>query len=238
MAVALDWLIERPIAHRGYHDLNRKRMENSRSAFTAAIEAGFAIECDVHPLADGGVVAFHDETLDRLTGRTGTIRSLREDALADLRLGATDDAPETLATTLALVAGRVPLVIELKGFGPGQDDFVERVVRDLSGYAGKAAIMSFDQALVSRFRAAAPDIPCGLTAEGRFADELRAHECVSADVDFLSYAVNDLPNEFVAGFRATGRPVITWTVRTKRERMLTREHADQMTFEGFDPRVS
>ena len=232
----LSWLTERPIAHRGFHDMNRTRFENSRSAFEAAIDAGFAIECDVHPLADGAVAVFHDETLGRLTGRAGNVRDLGAGDLPGLRLGGTADAPETLNDLLTLVAGRTPLVIELKGFGPRQGDLVARVARALEGYGGHAAIMSFDHSLVERFRDDAPDLPCGLTAEGRDAGALANHEAVADQVDFLSYAVEDLPNAFVEDFRASGRPVITWTVRTERQCGLTREHADQMTFEGFDPR--
>ena len=232
----LTWLTERPIAHRGYHDMNRTRMENSPSAFEAAIEAGFAIECDVHPLADGSVVAFHDDDLRRLTGREGRIRELGTSDLSSLRLGGTDDRPLTLVETLSLVAGRVPLVVELKGFLPGQEDFAERVVATLRDYGGPVAAMSFDQSLVRGLRDGAPDLALGLTAEGQDEHQLERHDQVSDIIDFVSYGVNDLPNEFVASVRDAGKPVITWTVRTPEERALTRAHADQMTFEGFDPR--
>ena len=65
------WINERPIAHRGYHDLNKTRWENTLSAFAAAVERGFAIECDVHLSADGVPVVFHDDDLKRLTGTEG-----------------------------------------------------------------------------------------------------------------------------------------------------------------------
>ena len=42
------WIKERPVAHRGYHDLNKTRWENTLSAFAAAAEKNYAIECDVH----------------------------------------------------------------------------------------------------------------------------------------------------------------------------------------------
>ena len=42
------WLKQRPIAHRGYHDLNKTCWENTLSAFAAAVDKNFAIECDVH----------------------------------------------------------------------------------------------------------------------------------------------------------------------------------------------
>ena len=62
---AIDWLTRRPIAHRGLHDGNRKIAENSMAAFRAAMEAGYAIECDIHIAADGVPVVFHDGDLVR-----------------------------------------------------------------------------------------------------------------------------------------------------------------------------
>ena len=55
-----DWLVARPIAHRGLHDRTAGLVENSLSAAEAAIAAGFAIECDVQDTADGDAVVFHD----------------------------------------------------------------------------------------------------------------------------------------------------------------------------------
>ncbi len=69
----LNWLTARPIAHRGYHDLNRLRWENTLRAFDAAAERNFAIECDVHLSADGVPMVFHDDQLERLTGHEGWI---------------------------------------------------------------------------------------------------------------------------------------------------------------------
>ncbi len=48
----------------------------------------------------------------------------------------------------------------------------------------------------------------------------------------------DLPNPFITAQRAAGIPVITWTVRDEAARKHTFANADQMTFEGFDPRES
>ena len=230
----LDWLTARPIAHRGYHD-GIERIENSRRAFEAAIDRGYAIECDVHPTRDGRVAVFHDDTLDRLTEAEGPTRERTMTELERLRLSGTPDTIVSLDDTLSLVAGRVPIVIELKGFGPRQEGFVAAVARALNGYTGDAAIMSFDQHLVRDFVTNAPNVPHGLTAEGSDENAFKRHAKVADMVDFLSYSVSDLPNPFANAFRTSGRPVITWTVRTPEQVALTREHADQMTFEGFVP---
>lgn len=233
----LSWLTARPIAHRGRHDMNRARWENTLSAFDAAIAEDFAIECDVHLSADGVPVVFHDAELKRLTGSEGFVHERTAAELAQLKIGGTADHVPTLAEVLAMVAGRVPLVIELKGVEGKDAGLVAKVGELLRDYRGEAAIMSFDHWLVRRFKADAPGIPAGLTANGRRPEELEAHFSMLAHgIDFTSFHVWDLPNPFVTMVREKLRlPVITWTVRDEKAVALTRAHADQMTFEGFDP---
>ena len=233
----LAWLTARPIAHRGYHDLNRARWENTLSAFEAAAQKNFAIECDVHLSADGVPVVFHDAELKRLTGNDGFVYDRTVADLARMLVGGTEDRVPTLAEMLALVAGRVPLVIELKGVEGKDDGLVAKVAALLEGYQGKAAIMSFDHWLIRRFRADAPGIPGGLTAWKVEPSDLEAHFSMLAhDVDFCSFQYAHLPNPFITLFREKlGKPVITWTVRDRLGVDMTRQHADQMTFEGFDP---
>ena len=68
---APQWLIERPIAHRGLHDRVQGIIENTVSSARAAIEHGYAIECDVQLSRDGQLLVFHDDHLDRLTTSPG-----------------------------------------------------------------------------------------------------------------------------------------------------------------------
>jgi len=83
---SLDWLTARPIAHRGLHDKTKGVIENTGSAATAAIEAGFAIECDVQLTADGEAVVFHDFTLDRLTEARGRLDAMNAASLAKIAM--------------------------------------------------------------------------------------------------------------------------------------------------------
>lgn len=234
---SLTWLTARPIAHRGLHDLNRTRWENTLSVFQAAIDGNYAIECDVHLAADGVPVVFHDHELDRLAGVEGLVTDKTSAEMAALRIGGTADHAPTLAELAALVKGRVPLVIELKGTKGKDDGLVAAVAAVLSSYDGPAAIMSFDHWLVRQFASEAPGIPAGLTAHGRTTADLEAHFSMLAHpISFVSFSVMDLPNPFVAFVRKKlHMPVITWTVRDDWAVRVTREHADQMTFEGFEP---
>lgn len=69
----ISWLKAQPIAHRGYHDMNREVWENTL-AFPRAAEAGFAIECDLQFTADSVPVVFHDHDLERLCWIKGDVR--------------------------------------------------------------------------------------------------------------------------------------------------------------------
>ncbi|MGH6763156.1 MAG: glycerophosphodiester phosphodiesterase [Phyllobacterium sp.] len=234
---ALDWLKARPIAHRGLHDLNNQRWENTLSAFEAAASAGFSIECDVHLSADGVAVIFHDEDLKRLTGQEGKIHELTASEAARLKVGSTADHVPTLAEALKLVAGRVPIVIELKGTKGRDDGLVAAVARDLADYKGDTAIMSFDHHLIRLFTTDAPRIPGGLTAEGLGDDDMERHfSMLACDIAFVSYNVNHLPNRFIDFVRnKLDMPVISWTVRSPEMKIVSDNHVDQITFEGFDP---
>lgn len=233
----LSWLTARPIAHRGFHDPDRQRRENTLSAFEAAIKRDFAIECDVHLSADGVPVVFHDDTLERLTGQPGSVYERTAAELAQMKVGGSGDHVPTLAEALARIGGRVPVVIELKGIEGRDDGLVAAVARTLDGYDGHAAIMSFDHWLVRDFARSAPGLPAGLTAHGRTPRDLEAHFSMLAHpIAFVSFGVMDLPNRFVSFVRERlAMPVITWTVRDDWTRKVTAEHADQMTFEGFEP---
>lgn len=231
------WLTKRPIAHRGLHDLNKQVWENTLSAARLAVEKKFAIECDVLLSADRVPVVIHDDDLRRLTGADGFVWQRTAKELQQLKVGGTKDHVPLLSELLELVNGKVPLVVELKG-APGHDEgLVEAVAAQLKAYKGKVAVMSFDHWLIRDFRRYMPDIPAGLTAYGTENKLIEAHFSMLAHgLDFTSYAAGDLPNPFVGFVREELKmPVITWTVRDKPAVDLTFRHADQMTFEGFDP---
>ena len=167
------WLTERPIAHRGLHDGNERVPENSLAAARLAVEGGWAIECDVQLSADGTPFIFHDGTMDRLTGRAGSFREADDALLSSLRLAGTDEAIPSVANFLAFVAGRVPVVMELKGLGRDRDAaYVDRLAPILAGYEGPLALMSFDDWLLDQVLAARLGLPVGLTAEGTQPDQL------------------------------------------------------------------
>lgn len=231
------WIARAPIAHRGLHDKSRGIFENTLSAARAAVAQGFAIEVDLHPSADGIPMVFHDLELERLTAEKGSMRERTAAELGRTAIGGTADTIPTLSQLLDTVKGAVGLVLELKGHAGEDTGFVDAVVKAIAGYDGPVAVMSFDHWLIEEARRLVKNRPVGLTAEGNddFYSEHTAFAAL-ADVDFVSYAIYDLPCRFVSEFRSAGRPVITWTVRSPESAAKSALHADQITFEGFDPR--
>lgn len=238
--ISIPWLAERPVAHRGLHDLNRKCWENTLSAFREAVRHDYSIECDVHLSSDGIPVVFHDDELKRLTGREGRPCDHTVAELTAMKVGTSNDHVPTLAQMLDAVAGKVPLVIELKGTEGKDENLVAKVAALLANYKGKAAIMSFDHWLIREFPTQAPGIPAGLTALGQTDKDIEGHFAMLAyDLSFVSYCLADMPNRFVSLVRERlSMPVISWTVRDQAAADLTFEYADQMTFEGFMPKVA
>lgn len=235
--IDVSWIKEQPVAHRGFHDLNKLVWENTLSAAARAVEAGFAIECDLQYTTDSVPVVFHDDDMQRLCNMTGDVRDRTAAELKLMSIGGTKDKVPTLKQLLDLVKGQVPLVIELKGRLGDDEGFVEDVLDVLKGYQGKVALMSFDVHLLKELKEQNCPYPVGLTAEGVKPEALAAHEeAMALGLDFISYCVAHLPNSFIEGQRQKNIPVITWTVRDEIMREQTYKYADQMTFEGFDPR--
>lgn len=232
----LKWMIERPIAHRGLHDTENGIYENTLSAAQAAIDMNYNIEIDIQPSSDMVPMVFHDYKLNRLTNERGDTRQRDAKTLNDITVKDTNDKIPTLEELLALVDGKVGLVIELKGKKAQDEGFVKSIADLLATYNGPAAIMSFHHHILTDARDIAPDIALGLTAQGHEGNYL-THKEIAEDcnVDFLSYELAELDCQFVREFKQTGREVISWTVKNLEDKAYSDKFADQVTFEGFKP---
>ena len=246
---APNWLTARPVAHRGLHDRARGIIENMPGAALAAIEANFAIECDIQLTADGEAMVHHDDGLGRLTDGSGALLGLNADALKAIRFKDTPERMMSLGDLCALVKGRVPIVIEVKSHFDGDRRLVRRMAEVLKSYTGPVAGMSFDPDQVMALRETMPDLPRGIVAQSAYS-EADWPEATAAQREgmrhlrhalrtrphFVAYWVNDLPAAapWVAR-HVFGLPLLTWTVRTAEQRARAGRHADQMIFEGFRP---
>ncbi len=245
----LDWLSARPVAHRGLHDAAAGIVENTSSAFSAAIAGNYAIECDLQLSADGEAVVFHDATLERLMQASGPLASFTAAQLRQMTPRTGSDRIVTLDELCELVAGRVTLLLELKSPFTGDTRLAVRVAAVVQNYAGPVAAMSFDPDMVAALARAAPGLPRGIVAQRRYdrsswpalGDRHRRtmHYMLHAlrtRPHFIAYRVNDLPAFApLLARHLFGLPLLTWTVRSQEEGKRARRWANQIIFEGFRP---
>lgn len=238
-----------PVAHRAYHSRADRRPENSLAAMRAAIAAGYAIEMDVQLSRDGQAMVFHDEELDRLTAEHGLLADRTATELAAIRLTDSDEGIPTLAQVLDLVAGQVPLLIELKDqtmvMGETDARLERAVAAALADYAGDVALMSFNPHCMAHMAEFAPHIARGLTTSSYDAAEWSP---VPADVcdrlrdipdydrvgaSFISHQGDDLNRPRVLELKAKGAAILCWTIKSAQDEALVRRIADNVTFEGY-----
>lgn len=233
---APEWLLRWEYAHRGLH--GEGVPENSLAAAKAAIAAGMGIECDIQRSRDDHPMVFHDWELARLTGEAGETDARTAAALETLHLLGTDQHPVRLARFLEIIAGQVPLLIEIKS---RSDYDVQssclQVARLLEAYRGDHAVMSFDPRMGEWFARHAPATPRGLvitdTLDHGFKSAWRTPGALErAAPDFLAADVRDIPHAFSRLWRETGRPLLTWTLRSPELRAHALSHADALIAEG------
>ena len=246
--VDLDWL-KRPIAHRGLYDTAKGIVENSAAAVEAAIAKGFGVELDLQCTADRRAIVFHDLTLGRLTPQSGPVRAHTAEALSAMPLRGSSDHILTLPQLLDLVAGCIPLILEVKSTWTEDRRYEAHIAETLSSYRGPVAVMSFDPNSVAAFRALAPSLPRGLVAGGFEHRRFWTHRsplqrfgmrhlltASFARPHFIAYDVNELPSVAPAVARNLfGLPLLTWTVRSEADRDRAARYADAIIFEGFCP---
>ncbi|MDO9061330.1 MAG: glycerophosphodiester phosphodiesterase [Bradyrhizobium sp.] len=246
---APDWLTARQVAHRGLHDFARGIIENMPAAVAAAIEGNFAIEVDLQLTADGEAMVHHDDALGRLTEGSGPLLGKTTAELRAIQFRDTSERMMSLGDLCTLVAGRVPLVIEVKSHFDGDRKLVTRMAEVLSGYSGPAAVMSFDPDQVLALRQTIPDRPRGIIAQAHYDDAywykltpeqrhgmLHLRHAWRTRPHFVAFWVNQLPAPAPCIARHVfGLPLLTWTVRTPEQRERAARYADQMIFEGFVP---
>lgn len=238
-----------PIAHRALHDRSRGRIENSLSAIRAAVTAGYAIEIDLQLSCDGVAMVFHDDELDRLTDGAGPVSAVSAADLGRIQLKASSDTIPTLAKVLTLIAGQVPLLIEIKDQSRAMTDSDGRLeaatAAALASYTGPVAVMSFNPASVAHMARLAPEVPRGITTSAYdpadwsplpavLCDHLRkVPDYDRTSSSFISHEAADLGRPRVAELKAQGAHVLCWTIRSPAAEAAARRFADNVTFEGY-----
>jgi glycerophosphoryl diester phosphodiesterase len=206
-------------AHRGAHGVDGAG-ENTMAAFQAAVDLGYRfVETDVHATADGVLVAFHDDRLDRVTDRTGVVRDLPwreverarigtepipllEDVLGtwpDLRVNI-DPKHDTAVAPLRDVVNRVGAVDRVC-----VGSFSGRRIARLRDALGARLCTAMGPGAILRLRLASLGLPLGSFAS----------DCAQVPVGYGPVPVVD--RRFLAAAHRRGLRVHVWTIDDEAE---------------------
>lgn len=232
----------RNFAHRGLYLKDQSIPENSLPAFKRAVDAGYGIEFDVHIMPDGELVVFHDDDTARACGEGGELESRTPEELRRLRLFGTENAIPALAEVLAVVAGRVPLIVELKT-GHDNENLCRKVYEMMKDYSGEWCVESFDPWIVLWFRRNAPGVLRGQLSSS-YSDLKRSGGKIAAfglsrllsnaltRPQFIAYGIG--PKNILARLcEAMGAMKVAWTSLNE----TTEKSNDVVIFQFYTPRV-
>ena len=229
-------LLRKPFAHRGVHSVCP---ENSLPAFEKAIELGLGIELDIHLTRDEQIVVFHDDNLKRMTGADEYIKLLSYDQIKQYRLNDTEYTIPLLKQVLDLVAGRVPILIEIKT-NNNMKKLVPKLKSELDAYKGKVFIQSFNPFVLRRCYKAMPNILRGQLSSFFVGDRLKIYKKIPikklffksfSHIDFVSYNLNNLPNKYVDKVDV---PVLAWTVKTEEDYKKAKQNANNIIVDNIE----
>ncbi len=230
-------------AHRGYFDNEAGVPENSLAAFEAAIDAGYAIELDVAVSSDNVAMVFHDASLSRMRGVEGKIWDYTSQELKAMKLLGTEQTIPTLEEALALIGGRVPVLVEYKM------DEVDAIVCEkghelLKDYDGAYAIQCFHPLALMWYKKNAPEIPRGQLAQQfykvakyRTSPAHYAMTYLLTNVvtrpDFISYKYSDAGSVSLNLCRLMGAKTACWTLRASEHYEQVKGDFDYYIFDSF-----
>lgn len=232
-------------AHRGLHDNAGDAPENSMAAFRRAVEAGYGMELDVHVTSDGIPVIFHDFTLERICGVKGRIEDYTYAQLRNFTLCDSQERIPKLKELLAMVHGRVPLIVEIKS---EQADVSSCKVIDglLRKYEGAYCIESFNPAVLWWFRWHHSRVVRGQLASNFrrdggyrniiyfFMTHLLLNFLTKPDFIAYNHAFWEEPGRRICRYLYRN-PAVAWTIRSKQELEEMQSRFDVFIFESFVP---
>ena len=241
----MDWYTNTPIAHRGLHSNDSITPENSLRSFAEALKHGYAIELDVHSTLDNEIVVFHDDSLLRMCGANRNIHDLTLLELKEFSLLDSNQRIPLLDEVLDLIAGRVPILIELKK-QTDSEGFAHSLFNKISGYKGSIAVQSFDPFLLRWFVLHAPTIPRGQLSSD-FTNEKMSFftRLILKNMwlnflsrpHFIAYDARAMPNKKINDLRIKGTPIICWTIKSENDYNKISSMCDNIIFEGFMPLI-
>lgn len=235
-------------AHRGLYDNKGAAPENSMAAFRRAVEGGYGIELDVQLTADNVAVVFHDFTLNRMCKAEGKVKDYTYGELQRFTLASSGEKIPKFEEVLKLVAGKVPLIVELKMEGTDTS-----VCKEADGllqkYQGLYCIESFHPLGVYWYRKNRPEVIRGQLSDGFFRErrtgKLPAPACFVMEMlllnfltkpDFVAYNhkyAGNLSRRLCHGlYRNTA---VAYTIKSEEQLQNAGRHFDIYIFDSFIP---
>jgi glycerophosphoryl diester phosphodiesterase len=235
----MNWIKQRPIAHRGLHrgfDIP----ENSMRAFNLAIKNDYAIELDVRFTKDNQVIVFHDKNLIRLCGVRKKVKNQTYKAIKYMKLYNTNETIPLLKDVLTLISGKVPVIVEIKNYTT-VGVFEECIVKELDSYPGSFSICSFSHHSVNWFKKNRPDFKRGLIFGDikkfsiKFYKTVFLYRFFKIRPDFISLDYKLIDSLIVMFCKRLNIPIVSWTVNNKRKLKKARNIVDNFIFENIKP---
>lgn len=235
------------IAHRGLFDNESAAPENSAAAFQRAVEAGFGIELDVQRTKDGKLVIFHDANMKRMTGQDWILTEHTYQEIEEFSLGISNERIPLFEDILALVSGKVPLVIEIK-VGMKFLETTRAVADALKDYGGVYCMECFNPLALMWYRKNVPSVirgqlsmdfrkdPCKIPGWVKF---MLTHLLLNflAKPDFISYHYLDRKKKgFCLCKKLFGVTTAAWTIKSEQELMSAKKSFDFFIFDSFFPK--
>lgn len=233
-------------AHRGLHD--ERLPENSLPAFAAAVDLGFGIELDVRLSADGKLIVFHDDTLNRVCGVNARVDEKTYDELLEYSLLSTDCKIPTFREVLDLVGGKVPLLIEIKE-DAGNKKVSLALIEELRGYVGPYIIESFNPLSLGVVKKNAPEVARGFLSQRFLKNENKEYHKPLyfvlqnlllnriASPAFIAYDIHGRKSiSLRIARKLLGAVTVAWTVRSKEEEAIAKKAGFKtVIFENYIP---
>jgi glycerophosphoryl diester phosphodiesterase len=191
------------LAHRGDW---RHATENTLAALQAALAVPGCdgVEFDVRLSADGVPVLYHDETLQRVHGRSDRVDAVSARELEEIGV-------PSLADALHAVPHRAIVNVDLKGL---HDRTVVEVLASGRGPGlVNAVVSSFEPVTLERVAGLAPAWPRWLNAWDLSAATI--HRAVELECQVISVDFHVIDHGSLAAARAAGLEIAGWTVRRR-----------------------
>ena len=230
-------------AHRGLHDNHSDAPENSMKAFKKAVDAGYGIEMDIQLTKDKIPVVFHDETLNRMCGVEGKVWEFTCEELQKLTLAESEERIPKFEDVLALVGGKVPLIVEYKLDVPSTE-VCEIADPMLQAYNGIYCIESFHPFAVKWYREHRPEVIRGQLSQdfskqekykGKFIYWLLSNLLtnVLTRPDFIAYNHKDADMFSRKVCSLMGALPVAYTIKSQEEYEKVKDQFELFIFDSF-----